>query len=213
MRLSAAIFDLDGVIVFTDQLHYRAWKEMADSLNIYFDEQINDRLRGVSRMESLDIILEKYNGKPLSPKEKEALADHKNSIYKELLKTMTPKDVTDEVRETLKELKARGYKLAIGSSSKNARFILEQVELINVFDEVSDGTQIKKSKPDPEVFLNASTLLNEEPHKCLVIEDADAGIVAGKAAGMKTAAIGPATANQVSDYNLTTFSDLLNILK
>ena len=209
-NIKAFIFDLDGVIVFTDKFHYQAWKKMADGMGIYFDETINNRLRGVSRMDSLEIILEKYDG-TLSQEKKEALAEEKNNTYRELLKTMTPADVSDEVRDTLKELRARGYKLAIGSSSKNARFILEKVELTDYFDAISDGNNIKNSKPDPEVFVKAAEYLEEKAENCIVGEDAYAGIDAAKDGGMRAAAIGDAATYERADYVLTTFSDLLKI--
>ncbi len=212
MALKAVIFDLDGVIVFTDQFHYQAWKKMADGMNIYFDETINNRLRGVSRMDSLEIILERYEGEPLTQEKKEELAAQKNENYRALLKTMTPNDVTDEVRETLAEIRKRGYKISLGSSSKNAKFILERVDLLDAFDAISDGNNITKSKPDPEVFLKGAEFLGENPADCLVVEDAEAGIVAGIAGGMKTAAIGDAVGCGKADYILTTFSDLLKIL-
>lgn len=206
----AFIFDLDGVLVFTDKFHYQAWKKLADKLGIYFDETINNRLRGVSRMESLEIILEKYDG-DLSKEQKEVLATEKNEAYRELLKTMTPKDVSEEVRETLDELRARGYRLAIGSSSKNARFILEKVGLSDFFDAVSDGNNIQNSKPDPEVFVKAAEYLGEKPESCIVVEDAYAGIDAAKAGGMRAAAIGDAASYEKADYTLQTFSDLLKL--
>ena len=212
MGLKAAIFDLDGVIVFTDKFHYQAWKKMADGMGIYFDEEINNRLRGVSRMDSLEIILERYEGEPLSQERKDELAAQKNETYRELLATMTPADVTDEVRETLAEIRKRGYKISLGSSSKNAKFILERVDLMDAFDAISDGNNITKSKPDPEVFVKGAEFLGEKPEECLVVEDAEAGIDAGLAGGMKTAAIGDAVNCGKADYTLETFSDLLKIL-
>ena len=212
-NIKGIIFDLDGVIVFTDKYHFLAWKAMSDSINTYFDETINNRLRGVSRMASLDIILERYNGKPLSQEEKEALANKKNEIYRDYLKLMTPKDVSQEVRKTLKELRNRGYKLAIGSSSKNAKFILERTELTDYFDAISDGTNISKSNPNPEVFLKGAEYLGLEPSECAVVEDAYAGIDAAKDGGMLAIAIGDATSYQRSDDTLTTFIDLLKIFK
>ncbi len=208
-EIKGIIFDLDGVIVFTDELHYEAWKKMADELEIYFDREINHLLRGVSRMESLEIILKNYKGTPFSETEKLNLAEKKNEIYKELLETMTPSDVTDEVRSTLKSLKEKGYLLAIGSSSKNAKRILERVELMEAFDAISDGTNIAKSKPDPEVFLKAAKYMELEPRQCLVVEDADAGIEAAIAGDMHCAAIGPAAKSGKSEYILERFSDLL----
>lgn len=213
MNLKGIIFDLDGVIVFTDHYHYLAWKKMADEIGVYFDETINNRLRGVSRMDSLEIILERNTGRPFTQDEKEALAAKKNEIYKQYLETMTPNDVTDEVRDTLKELRARGYKISLGSSSKNAKFILNQVKLMDAFDAISDGTNITKSKPDPEVFLKGAEFLGLKPEECGVVEDATSGIDAAKKGGMTAIAIGDATTYDLADYKLETFSDLLKIYK
>lgn len=209
--MKGIIFDLDGVIVFTDRFHYQAWKAIADEQGIYFDEEINNRLRGVGRMESLDIILEKYEGEPLSQEEKEKLAAKKNDIYRELLKQMTPVDVSEEVRETLAELRKRGYLLSLGSSSKNAKFILRQVGLYEAFDAISDGTNITKSKPDPEVFLKAAEFLHLTPQECAVVEDAFAGIDAAKAGNMTAVAIGDAVHAPNADEKLNRFSDLLRL--
>lgn len=209
--MKAFIFDLDGVIVFTDRFHYQAWKKIADQMGIYFDEEINNRLRGVSRMDSLDIILERYEGEPLSQERKEALADEKNTFYRSLLENMTPADVAQEVRNTLDELRHRGYKLSLGSSSKNAKFILERVGLLDAFDAISDGTNISKSKPDPEVFLKGAEFLGVEPAECVVVEDALAGIDAAKAGNMMAAGIGEARDYDKTDFRLDTFSDLLQI--
>ena len=175
MKYKAVIFDLDGVICFTDKYHYLAWKKMADGMGIYFDETINNRLRGVSRMESLEIILERCD-KELTQEEKQALAEEKNKTYVELLGQMTEKDLSSEVKETLDLLRKSGLKLAIGSSSKNAKFILERLGLKDYFDAVSDGTNISKSKPDPEVFIKAAEFLHMAPADCLVVEDAKAGV-------------------------------------
>ena len=205
------IFDLDGVIVFTDKFHYQAWKKMADHMGIYFDEEINNRLRGVSRMESLDIILERYQGEPLSDAKKDELATEKNEYYKELLKTMSPADVTQEVRVALQQLRNKGYKLSVGSSSKNAKFILEKIELTDAFDAISDGTNISKSKPDPEVFLMAAEYLGLKPEDCAVIEDAYAGIDAAKAGNMTAIAIGDATSYEKADVRIESLADLLKV--
>jgi len=212
MSYKGIIFDLDGVIVFTDQFHYQAWKAIADEMGIYFDEKINHRLRGVSRMDSLEIILERYEGKELSKEDKEKIAEKKNSIYRGLLEKMTPTDVTDEVRNTLEEIKKRGVKIALGSSSKNAKFILERVNLLDMFDEISDGTNITRSKPDPQVFSMAAEFLGLNPAECLVVEDADAGIEAAVAGGMHPVGIGEAAANPKAEYKLNSFSDLLDIV-
>ena len=207
----AFIFDLDGVIVFTDQFHYHAWKQIADEMEIYFDQQINNRLRGVSRMESLEIILERYGGKPLTDEQKEDLAARKNHIYRKLLDNMQSTDVSDEVRNSLKKLHSLGYQLAVGSSSRNAKFILERADLMEYFDAISDGTNITKSKPDPEVFLKAAEFLQVEPEECYVVEDACAGIDAAKAAGMTAIGIGEAAEYEKSDIRIHSFKELLNI--
>ncbi len=212
MDVKAVIFDLDGVICFTDKFHYRAWKALADRLGIYFDEKINDRLRGVSRMASLEIILERSD-KEYTQEEKEAFAEEKNNTYRELLKTMSPADLTDEVKNTLVELRNRGYKLGIGSSSKNTKFILERIGLGDFFDAIADGTDITHSKPDPEVFLIAAKKLGMEPTDCAVVEDAKAGIEAAKAGNMTALALfGDAKGCGLEDYDLKSFGDLLNIL-
>lgn len=211
MRYKGIIFDLDGVICHTDHYHYLAWKQLADKLGIYFDETINNRLRGVSRMDSLAIILERWTGVPLSDEEKVALANEKNEIYKELLKQMSAKDLSLEVKETLEQLRTEGLMLAIGSSSRNARFILGQIGLGDYFDAISDGNNITKSKPHPEVFLMAAEYLMLKPDECLVVEDAKAGIDAAVAAGMDSAAIGDAFGYSRATYDLNTFSKLKQI--
>ncbi len=208
----AVIFDLDGVICFTDKFHYQAWKALADRLGIYFDEVINNRLRGVSRMASLNIILENSD-RLYSEEEKEVFAEEKNDTYRELLKSMSDKDLTSEVRNTLKALRERGYRLAIGSSSKNTKFILGQIGLLDFFDAIADGTDITHSKPDPEVFLCAAKKLGIDPCDCAVVEDARAGIEAAKAGNMTAFALnGDAKDCGIEDYDLTAFSDLLNVL-
>ena len=212
VKIKGLIFDLDGVLVFTDKFHYQAGKTMADELGVYFDETINHRLRGVSRMDSLEIILERYEGPDLSLREKEKLAEKKNEIYRTLLESMTPDDVTKEVRDTLTKLREKGYKLAIGSSSKNAKFILEKVELKDAFDAISDGNNITKSKPDPEVFLKAAEYLGLPPKACMVVEDAEAGIEAAKKGGMYAAGIGEAAKSINADESLKTFSELVDIV-
>jgi len=209
MNIKGIIFDLDGVIVFTDRLHYQAWKRVADKMNIPFDEKVNDRLRGVGRMESLDIILENCAGKELSKAEKEALAAEKNQYYVNLLGEIGPADVTKEVRAALADFRSRGIVLAIGSSSRNAKYILEQVKLLDAFDAISDGTNITRPKPDPEVFLKAAAFLHLAPEQCLVVEDACAGIDAAKAGGMKAAGMGDARAYKKTDYQIDKISDLL----
>ncbi|MDQ0972047.1 beta-phosphoglucomutase [Neobacillus niacini] len=191
MKISAVIFDLDGVIVSTDQFHYQAWKQISDQEKIYFDRDINERLRGVSRMESLEIILS-YSEKSYSEIDKLLLAQRKNDIYCELLNKLSPNDILPGIVNLLLRLKARDIKIAIGSSSKNTPFILEQIGLASSFDAIADGNSITNSKPDPEVFLLAAEKLGVAPEECAVIEDAQAGIDAAIAAGMKAVGVGTA---------------------
>lgn len=211
MNYKAVIFDLDGVICFTDHYHYLAWKALADSLGIPFDESKNDRLRGVSRMASLEIVLEEYAGPALTDEEKVALATKKNDLYRTYLQTMTEKDLSDEVRDTLNALREMGLKLAIGSSSKNTPLILERIGLAGFFDAISDGNNITRSKPDPQVFTMAAQMLSLKPEECLVVEDAEAGIQAAVAGGFHSAGIGPAARSSNVTYGLAHFSDLTRL--
>ncbi len=206
--MKAFIFDLDGVIVSTDSFHYQAWKKMADEEGIYFDEIINNRLRGVSRMESLEIILERSE-KAYTEKEKQVLAERKNAYYKDMLEALTPNDRLPGVTETLIGLREKGFKLAIGSSSKNTPIILKKIGYEKYFDAVSDGNNIQKSKPDPEVFIKAAEYLGIEPKCCYVVEDAEAGIDAAVAGGFTPIGIGSAANYDKAEHRLVKFSDLL----
>lgn len=210
MKYKGIIFDLDGVICSTDEYHYRAWKQLADRIGVPFDRTVNNRLRGVSRMESLEIILEK-SPVAYSEAEKQAMAAEKNEIYRTLLAQMSPRDLSDEVRETLERLRAAGLRLAIGSSSKNTPLILGRIGLDNWFDAVSDGNNIARSKPDPEVFLKAAGMLQLSPADCLVVEDALSGAQAGHAGGFAVACVGDAADHGAGDYNLKTFRELLQV--
>lgn len=204
--IKAVIFDLDGVIVTTDDCHYRAWKSMSDEEGIYFDRKINERLRGVSRMESLNIILEKA-GKNYSQGEKESLAYKKNEIYKNLICELTERDVLPGVKEFLSECKRKHILTAIGSSSKNAKPILERIGMLSEFDAVVDGNDISKSKPDPEVFVKAAQRLGVERECCLVVEDACAGVDAGINGGMRVLAIGSASEYERATYKAKSLED------
>ncbi len=210
--IKGVIFDLDGVLTFTDKYHYICWKKIADKENIYFDEKINNRLRGVSRMDSLDIILEKAS-KTYSLEEKQHLADEKNKYYVECLNKLTPNDIYEDTRSTLETLRNKGILLAVASSSKNANLILEKTDLTKYFDVIVDGTMIHKSKPDPEIFLKASDMLNIEPKDAMVVEDSKAGIMAAVTSGFITAGIGDDVRNmkEVNNY-IEKISDLLDTL-
>jgi len=211
MKINGVIFDLDGVICFTDEYHYLSWKAIADSEGIYFDRKINNRLRGVSRMASLEIILEKAD-KSYSEEEKIALATKKNDIYKTYLMKMSPKDVSGDVLYTLRTLKEKGIKIAIGSSSKNTKLILKQIGLLNAFDEIADGNDITHSKPDPEVFLCAAEKIKEKPENCIVVEDAYAGIDAANSGHFISVAIGDATNYEKAQYKIKKISDILKLI-
>jgi beta-phosphoglucomutase len=192
--MKAVLFDLDGVIVSTDEFHYRAWKAMAEREGIVFGREDNHRLRGVNRAESLEIILEKAH-RAYSAEEKAAIMDEKNELYREFLESLTPKDILPGIPAALDLLKGAGVKTAIASSSRNAAHILEKIGLAGAFDAVVDGTRISRSKPDPEVFLLAAHELEITPEECVVVEDADAGVAAAVSAGMRAVAVGAACGN------------------
>jgi beta-phosphoglucomutase len=188
-KIKACIFDLDGVIVDTAKYHYIAWKEIARELNFDFTEHDNERLKGVSRMRSLDILLEIGN-RSFDLKTKEALADKKNNIYVGYIQKMTRDEILPGVLSFLEELKAAGIPAAIGSASKNTPLILERIGLAGYFKEVIDGNKTSTAKPDPEVFLLAAKGLNVSPSECVVFEDAEAGIEAALAGGMRVVGVG-----------------------
>ena len=208
LKYQGVIFDLDGVICPTDEYHYLAWKALANRLGIPFDRERNNLLRGVSRMASLEIILEKAD-KTYTEEEKNAFAEEKNTLYRSLLGRMSAADLSDEVRATLDALRARGLKLAIGSSSRNTPFILDRIGLGSYFDAVADGNCITRSKPDPEVFLKAASFIGLNPAVCLVVEDAHAGVQAAKAGGFDCAAMGDARDDALADYHMMSFAELL----
>lgn len=212
MNYRGVIFDLDGVLCHTDRFHYLAWKEVADVLGIYFDERINHRLRGVSRRQSFEIILERCD-RTLSEADIEDCLARKNNRYVEYLQTMSPQDVTDDVHDTLSTLQAKGVKLAIGSSSRNTPIILERLGLGHYFEAVSDGNNIQHSKPHPQVFQMAASFLGLPPEDCLVVEDAVAGLEAAHTAGMHAAAFGDeAVGSGIAEHNLKMLGDLKGVV-
>lgn len=182
--IRAVIFDLDGVLVDTARYHFLAWSSIAKELNIPFTEYDNEQLKGVSRMESLNVLLSLGNVK-LKESEKEKLAAHKNKLFVDYINAMSPSEIFPGVETLIKKLKSEGYKIALGSVSKNANAVLEVLKIAGLFDVVVNGSMLKNSKPDPEVFLLASGMLNIPPHECIVVEDAIAGVEAALAAGMK----------------------------
>lgn len=188
-NIKACIFDLDGVIVDTAKYHYLAWKRLANELGFDFTEADNERLKGVSRMDSLEILLEIGN-KHFDEEIKESLAKKKNAWYIEYIAKMTYKEILPGVREFLTLLRKSGIKVALGSVSKNSMKILNFINLTSYFHVIIDGTKISKAKPDPEVFLKAAKELNVEPKDCIVFEDAAAGIEGAINAGMYSIGVG-----------------------
>lgn len=198
--IKGVIFDLDGVLVSTDEMHYQAWKRLAQELHITgFTREDNRRQRGVSRMASLEIVLEKAD-RTYSEEEKIEFAERKNGYYLELLEEMDESAVLENVKDVLEKLKNRGLLLAVGSASKNAPVILEKTGLMPYFDKISCGLDTTKSKPDPEVFLVAAKKLGLPPEECLVVEDSAAGIEAAAAGGMKSLGVGPFYQSLHADY-------------
>lgn len=202
--IKACIFDLDGVIVDTAHYHYLAWKRLASELNINLTEEINERLKGVSRMHSLEIIL-RLGGISLSQHEKENLANKKNSWFVDYLERMAPEEIFPGVKQLIKDLRQSGIKVGLASSSKNAKTVIQLLHIQNEFDTVVDGTMITHSKPHPEIFLLAASRLGVDPKECLVFEDAEAGVEAAIAAGMKCVGVGsPAQLGKANKIVATT---------
>ena len=185
----ACIFDLDGVIVDTARYHFLAWKRLADELGINFTEKDNERLKGVSRMASLEIILE-LGHRDINDVVKERYASLKNKWYVEYISKMTPSEILPGVVDFITALRGNGIKIGLGSASKNTPMILDRVGIAGLFDAVADGNNVARAKPDPEVFLVAARLLGVDPGDCVVFEDAVAGIEAARNAGMHCVGIG-----------------------
>ncbi len=185
----AAIFDLDGVIVDTAKYHYLAWKRLAGELGFEFTERQNERLKGVSRMRSLEILLE-IGGLKMDRDQMAALANRKNSWYREYIDQVDESELLPGAKEYLLHLNTAGVKIALASASKNARQILSRLQICDLFDAIIDGTMVSKAKPDPEIFLCAARELGVDANECVVFEDAEAGIQAAKQAGMKAIGIG-----------------------
>lgn len=207
MDIKACLFDLDGVIVDTAKYHYIAWKELADSLGFEFTEDHNERLKGVSRMESLDILLE-IGGIQMEDQEKQERATEKNHRYCKLIENMDPSEVLPGVKAFLLALRENKICVGLGSSSKNARTILQKVELTELFDTIIDGTNISNAKPHPEVFLLGAETLGLGPEYCVVFEDAEAGIEAAHNAKMKSVGVGGSDTLNKADMNILTFNEL-----
>ncbi|HWT74821.1 MAG TPA: beta-phosphoglucomutase [Mobilitalea sp.] len=201
------LFDLDGVIVDTAKYHYLAWKRLADELGINFTVKDNERLKGVSRMRSFDIIME-IGGLTMTEEEKIRNCTKKNNIYLDFIYQLKSDEILPGVKKFLTDARTKGYKLALGSASKNSRLILEKLEIMDLFDEIVDGTVVSKAKPDPEVFTKGAELLKLPYDSCIVFEDAAAGIEAAHNAGMLAVGIGTAQNLPEADMILPGFNDI-----
>ena len=206
--MKGAIFDLDGVIVDTAKYHYLAWKELAASLGFFFKESDNERLKGVSRMRSLEILLE-VGGITATDAEKEKMAKEKNDRYVEMLSTLNKSELLEGAEDYLKKLKSEGILIALGSASKNAPMILDKLGITEYFDAVVDGNSVSKAKPDPEVFLKGAELLGLAPADCTVFEDSQAGIEAARNAGCQVIAIDKGGVLYDADKYVTCLGELL----
>lgn len=203
----ACIFDLDGVIVHTARFHYKAWKALADSLSIPFGEEQNELLKGVSREKSLQMILE-MGDKKLDQKTFKQLMDQKNQEYLSYISQLDKNDVAKNILPFMKALTLGGIKLAIGSSSKNAQKIIDQLQIRDMFEVIVDGTQVKRTKPDPEIFLKAAQRIDAPPEACVVFEDATSGIAAARQAGMRAVGVGDNTTLGKADFVIQSFAGL-----
>ena len=191
MHIAACIFDLDGVIVDTAMYHFLAWKRLADQLGIPFTKEDNERLKGVSRMASLEIILE-IGGRKLNDNRKQEYATLKNNWYIDYISKMTSDEILPGSLRFINELRDANVRVAIGSASKNTPLILKQVGILELFDAVADGNNVRNAKPDPEVFYKAASMLGIKPENCVVFEDAIAGVQAALNAGMMSIGVGSA---------------------
>lgn len=207
MDIQLFIFDLDGVITDTAEYHFLAWKVLADKFNLKFDREMNEKLRGVSRIESLNIIIE-VNNMNISEETKNEWATLKNDLYVELINEITPKDLLTGVKELLEDLKNRKIKIALGSASKNAKPVIEKLGIAEYFDVIGDGFSVENSKPAPDIFLHVAEELNINPENCIVVEDAEAGIDAAISAGMKTIGIGPKERLGKADYIYSSIEEI-----
>jgi beta-phosphoglucomutase len=206
--MRAAIFDLDGVIVDTAKYHYLAWKRLANELGFDFSEEQNERLKGVSRVRSLEILLE-IGGLDASEGERESMATRKNEWYVEYISKMDPHEIFPGAVDYIDYLKSKGVKIALASASKNAPLILDRLKIACLFEVVIDGTRVSKAKPDPEIFTRAASELGIPFEDCVVFEDAEAGIEAARRGGMGSVGIGKPANLKDADMVITSFQHLL----
>lgn len=206
-QLKACLFDLDGVIVDTAKYHYLAWKRLADELGFVFTEHDNERLKGVSRVRSLEILLE-IGGLSPSEEEKAIMATRKNEWYVDYIKSMDASEILPGVTDFLASLKANGIKIALGSASKNAGMILTNIGMLDAFDAIIDGNKTSEAKPDPEVFLLGAQALGVAAEECVVFEDAEAGVEAALRANMHVIGIGSPDQLGAADFTISKFTEL-----
>jgi beta-phosphoglucomutase len=204
-KIEAFIFDLDGVLTDTAEYHYLAWKRLAEEENILFTREDNEKLRGVSRRASLELILK---GRQVSEVKMHEYMNHKNSYYRAYLETLSDKDLIPGSLSLLRELQSKRYRLALASASKNASFVIKRLGIISFFEVIADGNSVKKTKPAPDLFLYAAEKMSLPPETCFVVEDAEAGITAAKAAGMATIGIGPPGRVGSADYIYSSVADI-----
>ena len=209
MNIKGIIFDLDGVIVDTAKYHYIAWKELSDKLGLSFTKQDNEKLKGVSRIDSFKIILSLNNAlNSFSESEIDKWANYKNEIYLEHINKINNQEILPGVESFIADLKKKGYKIALGSASKNAQMILDKLGITNLFDAIIDGNKVTKAKPNPEIFIKCANDLGLSPSTCIVFEDAEAGIEAAKGAKMQCVAVGDDISLNKADFRITTFQGI-----
>lgn len=206
-KIKGLLFDLDGVIVDTAQYHYLAWKRLADRLEINFTKEDNERLKGVSRMRSLEIILE-IGGIEISAKEKESLCEEKNNFYLEYIYKLREEELLPGVCKFLTDARNKGFKISLGSASKNSQLILERLNITQLFDAIIDGTKVSRAKPDPEVFVKGAEALGLSCGECIVFEDAVSGIEAAHNAGMLGVGVGASWMLPKADTHILSFDGL-----
>ncbi|MFP4151809.1 MAG: beta-phosphoglucomutase [Alkalispirochaeta sp.] len=205
--MKAVIFDLDGVVVYTDAYHYKAWKKLADDEGWAFDESLNDQLRGISRMASLQVILD-HNGIDLPEEKKVALATRKNEDYKAFLSEIDESALVDGAIPFIKALRDRGVKTGLGSSSRNAMMVLESLGITDLFDAIVTGADISRSKPDPEIFLKGTERLGVDPAETVVFEDASSGVDAAQAGGMVAVGFGPSEGLDHAEIRVLSYDEI-----
>ena len=204
-KIKAYILDLDGVITDTAEFHFKAWKKMADEEGIPFGREDNEKLRGVSRRKSMELIL---NGREMEESKIQKLMDRKNEYYNDFLNNLSEGDLLPGARDLIDEIISRGYKIAVASSSRNAKTVLKNLGIMDIFDTISDGHSVENSKPAPDLFLHTAEKLDLSPKECVVIEDAESGIKGALAANMVAVGVGPEDRLGKAHYRYDTVKDI-----